>query len=177
MTKTKLSREEMLAIALGTVIALVIVYLLYNQLTAFKDGYAALNQERTSLDQARASYQELKRLESQAAQMREHLARLQNALPESPREDLLINDISNVATATGSDLLQVQFAERVPQKKYVAMPVTIALTANYHGMLEFLDHLQNGPRTLRIEELAMGGGDQTGPFIRADITVTAFYTN
>ncbi|WP_347487651.1 type 4a pilus biogenesis protein PilO [Desulfoscipio sp. XC116] len=177
MTKSKRSREELLAIGLGAVAVILMAFLMYNQLTALKTGYADIAEERASLNQARVFYRELKQLESQAAEMRRHLAGLQNALPGDPGEDLLINDISNTATATGSELLQVQFAERVTQKKYVEMPLTIALAANYQGMLDFLDHLQNGSRAMRIEEFAISGGDQTSPFINADITITAFYTD
>ncbi len=175
MTKSNYSREEMLAIVLGAAAIILMVFLLYNQFNAIKDGYAAIARERAFLNQTQASYQGLKQLESQAEKMQERLNELNKALPENPAEDLLINDISNIANATGSDLRQVQFAERVPQEKYMEMPVTIALTADYHGMIDLLDYMQNGPRALRIEEFTMSG-DQTSPGIRANIMTTAFYT-
>jgi len=166
----------MLAIGLGAAALILMVFLLYNQLTALKNEYAAIARERASLNQTQASYRGLKQLESQAEQMRERLNELNKAFPENPAEDLLINDINNITTATGSDLLQVQFAERAPQKKYVAMPVSIALTTNYQGMIDLLDYLQNGPRAIRVEEFTMRGGDQMSPGISANIMTTAFFT-
>jgi len=176
VNKSNYSREEMLAIGLGAAAIILMVFLLYNQLNELKEGYAAIARERATLNQTQASYQGLKQLESRAKQMQERLNELNKAFPEYPAEDLLINDIGNITTATGSDLLQVQFAERTPQKKYVEMPVTIALKANYHGMIDLLDYLQNGPRALRIEEFAMSGGNQMSPGISANIMTTAFYT-
>lgn len=177
MTKPKRTREETLAIALGTAAMVLMLFLLHNQLSALKAGYADVAQERALLNQTRTSYQKLIALKSQASEMRHYLTGLQNAIPETPGEDILINDISSIATVTGSDLLQVQFAERVSRDKYVEMPVNIALTANYRGILDMLNHLQNGGRALRIEEFTMSGGDQLSPVIRADITATAFYAD
>lgn len=176
MTKSRYTREETLAIALGTAAMVLMLFLLYNQLSALKAGYADIARERALLNRTRTSYQELVALKSQASEMRHYLTGLQNAIPETPGEDVLINDISNYAASTGSNLLQVQFGARVSRDKYVEMPVNIALTANYRGMLDMLNHLQNGGRALRIEEFTMSGGDQLSPVIKADITATAFYT-
>lgn len=177
VTKPKRTREETLAIALGTAAMVLMLFLLYNQLSTLKAGYADVARERALLNQTRASYQELTALKSQALEMRQYLTGLQNAIPETPGEDILIYDISSYAASTGSDLLQIQFAQRVSRDKYVEMPVNIALTANYRDMLDMLNHLQNGGRALRIEEFTMSGGDQLSPVIKADITAIAFYTD
>ncbi|KAF1086577.1 Pilus assembly protein, PilO [Sporotomaculum syntrophicum] len=177
MKKSNYSREEVLSIGLGAVAIILMMFLLYNQWTALQEGHAAIDRERASLYKTQASYRGLKQLESRAEQMQEKLNEFNKAFPGSPAEDLLINDISNMATAAGGDLLQVQFAEHITRKKYMEMPVTIDLKINYTGMIDMLDYMQNGPRALRIEEFTMRGGDQMSPGISANIKTTAFYTD
>lgn len=176
MNKLNISHEEMPAIALGAAVIILIIFLLMSQLTALKDGYTALAGERNALTQNQASFRQLRQLESRAGQMQQSLNELHKAFPDRPGEDLLLNELSNIAAATGSDLLQVQFAERVPQEKYVEMPVFIDLTANYNDLIDMLDYLQNGSRSLRIEEFTLTGGEPMPPGISVNIKATAFFT-
>ncbi|CCO08883.1 type 4a pilus biogenesis protein PilO [Desulforamulus hydrothermalis] len=149
------------------------VYSRFSTLLAVRQQAA---DEQDALLQDRLRLQALVQVKGQAARLQQQLSTLQGLLPDRPDEGGLLNEWQGMANDTGLQLLQVQFADYLPQKEYVEMPVTIVLEGQYEGLLAFLAELQQGARAVKVKEIKIGKGRQEAPLMRVELTAGVFYT-
>lgn len=161
--------------ALGCALLGLVVFLLYNQVSAFQEAKDMLIAEQAGVASTRARLLELTRVKEQAAGLREQLALYNKILPAEPAEDLLITEINNAAEKTGMHFLQIRFEQRVVKNDYVEMPFRVTFEGRYQALLDLLAELQHGPRALRVDNIKIGEGSAKLPWIKVEIAASAFY--
>lgn len=175
MAEHKLNSQEVLTALLGIVAVGCMLFLLYFQWGALNQARDEMAAEQQSVQIAQTRLQSLLAIREQAPVWEARLAKAERMIPGAPDENQLVKDLQSAAGQANTRLLEVRFDEYAAQDGYTEIPVRIAFEGRYHGLLDLLENLRNGPRTIRIDEIKTGKGDGEPPRIRADITASAFY--
>jgi type IV pilus assembly protein PilO len=171
----KLQTSTVLTVALAALAMASMGMLLYLQIGALNRARDAVAREREALARAEVQLQKLVRAKARAVAVQQELARVNHLLPPEPQEDALLRDLKEAAIWSGLDLTEVRFEKRVSKAGYVEMPLKLVFEGRYPCLVELLAALQAGPRALRIDEVKVGKGRKEFPFIKADVSATAFY--
>ena len=160
---------------LAIVVAAAMFFLLYHQLGSLQAARQERAGEQQALEQTRQHLQQLKNTREHAAMLQEQLYVMEEAVPPRAGEDELIEYMQRVADATGSDFIQITFADRSPKQGYIEMPFTVSFQGPYQGLVDLLGELQYGRRIITVDELKIGQGQRELPYLRADITCKTYY--
>jgi len=173
--KQKTFSSELLVVILGILALACAAFLIYVQVGALRAAQQAVAAEEAGLERAQAVLQQLAKTKEQAGAMREELARCERLLPAGPAEDALLKDIQDAAGKCGVHFLRINFQPRVARQGYAEMPFTLTGEGRYQEILDLLAELRAGPRALRIDAVKLGKGQKELPFLKAEITASAFY--
>lgn len=155
----------------------VMVLLIYSQTMAARAAYGSLTAEQAALSRDRDRLDRLVGLKNRAGEMKERVARFDHMMPREPEEHALLNDIKAVADSCGVHLVQIRLEERVNGQGYVEMPFKATFEGRYNNLVNLLQEIKKGPRAVRIDEVKMGKGQRELPYIRAEITSSAFFAS
>lgn len=169
----KITKSE-LPLLLGIVALLLVLLLIYKQLGTFNQARLELQTEQEALLQASQNLQALTQVRDQAAHFEEQLLFLEEVMPKKPREDLLIKSVQTMAIESGMELKQIKFETYEARQEHIEIPIKLSLEGQYHGLLNFLESIQNGPRAIRIEEVRIGKGWEISS-ATVELTAKAFY--
>lgn len=154
-----------------------LVFLLYMQIGALQAAWQEVATETTSLNQVQLRLQGLLTAREQYSGLQELLHRYDSLMPAKPEEKALLNILETTAEETGTIFNQIQFDGRITQQGYVEMPIKLSFTGRYQGLINLIDHLQNGPRDIRIDEIKLAKGSQDQHELKVDITASSFYSS
>ena len=152
------------------------VFILYIQVGSLRVAWQDVSTERTSLAQVQTLLQNLLVSKEQYDGLRELLIRYDRLVPVRPDESVMLGDLETAADATGTDFNQIHFDNLVTKQGYLEMPFKLTFIGRYQELTGLVDHLQNGPRVIRIDEIKLGQGNQDSLRLKADITASAFYS-
>ncbi len=161
--------------ALGILAVAAMLFLLYHQLGLLQAARQERATERQTLEQTGQHLRQLENTREHAVQLQQQLYALEQAIPPRAGEDKLIEYMQRVADKTGSEFIQITFADRSTKQGYMEMPFTVSFQGRYQGLVDLLGELQYGRRVITIDELKIGKGQDELPYLRADITCKTYY--
>ncbi len=170
------TRDVLIFFIMATVLA-GMIFLIYNQLMAARAAYGSLAAEQAALSRDRDRLDQLVWLKNRAGEMKERVARFDHMMPREPEEHSLLDDVRAAANSCGAQLAQIRLEERVSGQGYVEMPFKATFEGRYHNLASLLEEIKKGPRAVRIDEVKMGKGQRDLPYIRMEITASAFYAS
>jgi len=158
--------------ALAIILALVMIFL---QFSTFRDLQAEVEEEETALEEARAHLARLQEHRDRAAEYEERLAFAEKMIPPEPEEDRLLRYIHRLAHEYDLRAREINFGSRAVEGNYTVMPFTLDIEGSFRDLGAFFNHLYNGDRAIRINDLDLsrgGGGGTT----TVSISANAFYS-
>jgi Tfp pilus assembly protein PilO len=177
MHRKALSSRDLLLLLLGIAAVVLMGYLIYTRFNALGIAREEKNQEETALAQAEVRLQQLQYLQEQEQVLRYNLEEAERMLPPEDQENVLISELKVQASRSGLNLQQIRFQDRSSGPGLVEMPFQTVFEGRYSGFLELLNDLQHGPRVLRIYGIKIGKGRQELPYLRMEVTASAFYVD
>ena len=159
--------------ALVFVLSLVLLYTQYNSLRNLKEKEEA---EELALEEARIEFARHMQHMENAALYEERLAYAQQMIPEAPGEDRLLVYLHRLASEYKLHLSEVHFEGREETEHYVIMPISITAQGGYQELRQFLKHLFNGERAIRVNEVRISRLED-GPYsTQVYLSAVAFYS-
>lgn len=109
---------------------------------------------------------------AQSGELDRQLVIARSQIPSTPDLEGLIADIEGAAARSGVTLATISPTNPVPNESgsLAAMSVGITASGDYFGLAEFLFHLENMDRLMRVASITMSGGD-TGVTLQVSATV------
>ncbi|NMA63779.1 MAG: type 4a pilus biogenesis protein PilO [Syntrophomonadaceae bacterium] len=175
MLRKEVSPGNLLLLLLGVASVVLMGYLVYTQFNALGMAREEKNQEKTALARAETRLQQLQCLQEQGQELQHNLAEAERMLPPEDQENVLISELKIWAGSSGLNLQQIRFQNRSSGQGLVEMPFQTVFEGRYSGFLELLNDLQYGPRALRVDGIKIGKGRQELPYLRMEVTASAFY--
>ncbi len=135
--------------------------------------YSPKSEEIAQLEKKKGSLaQELAKVEATARNLKKHQAEMEEVkqqfaaasllLPEEKEIPSLLTNISGLGTASGLDFLSFKPGGERPKQFYAEIPVSIAISGNYHSVGVFLDRISKLPRIVTVNDVKMGAPKQSG---------------
>ncbi|MBT9136803.1 MAG: hypothetical protein DDT34_01889 [Firmicutes bacterium] len=151
------------------------LFLNLNQWNGLQQERVRLTEQEQSLAAAQVRLAGLQALAKQGAKLANDLEIMEQLLPATAQEDVLLVDLQAGADLAAMRFAQIRFAERLSQEGQeglVEMPLGILLEGSYHQLLHFLDYLSVYERAVRLDELMLSQGPEG---MTINIRASAFY--
>ena len=175
----KIPKELVIIILAGVLLlfAIIMTVLQFNNLRALR---TAVEDEEMAVMEARAVLNRRMEHRANAAEYEARIRVLEIMLPENPQEEEILRYFDNLADEYDLNVEQINFGGRVENVEagYVRMPLTITLGGRYHNLTNFLAHLYEGGRAVRVDDvnINLAATPEFPANIRATISANAFYT-
>lgn len=171
----KLSTDR-IALILGGVALVLMLFLIFQQFSSLGAAKEQVALEKQSFELMEKRLQQLEQAKASEEETRQKMERAIKAIPTSPDENVLINDLKYKADDSGTHFLEIKFENRVSKEGYLEMPFKVTFEGYYQGLVELMDSVKDGPRAVRINEMILKKGSQEG-LVRVELTASAFYRN
>lgn len=175
--RKKIDPLDLLIILLMALILSFMLLSIYKQLIAVGREYGKAAAEQAALSGDRDRLDQLARLKNRAAELKDRMEKSNHLLPENPEEEALLADITALAGRCGVQVEKISLEERISGQEYSEMPFTVTFSGRYHSLVSLLNEMGKGPRAVRIDEVKLGKGDIDLPYLQAEISASAFYTD
>ncbi|KUO50592.1 MAG: hypothetical protein APF76_08060 [Desulfitibacter sp. BRH_c19] len=162
---------------LGVAVLGFMLFSMYTQFMSLQLVKEDISKEELLITKAEKNLKALKSLKEQEELMLAHVKLLDEAMPPSADEYGAILYIQEALQFPDSEVIDIRFSDRVSNGDYSEMPVKVGYEGYYHGLVTFLDNLQNGSRIVRIDGVKIARGSEGFPQIKADIDMSTFYTD
>ena len=157
-----------LALILGGLGLVVMLFLIINQLGALNDAQDRVSEESDALNLANIRLGQLVELRQRGPEFVNYWETLEQLIPAEAGEADLIISLDRMARNAGIELTEVRFDERGHTDEYVEVPLQISFRGEFRSFLEIIQNLQEGNRAFRIENINLDGE-------RLDLNLKAFY--
>jgi Tfp pilus assembly protein PilO len=174
--KTRLSRKEIIVIAVAVAAVILGLTLIYIQLANLRTLRSERENEEFMLNQSRSQLQRLQEYRDNAPFYQDRIAALRVLIPEQPEEEQILRYFSTLAEDYDLALSEIRFDGRVASEEgYVTMPLTVVLEGRYRQMVGFLNYLRHGERAIRVDNISIALSMPEEAKIRVNLNANAFY--
>lgn len=169
-----MEKKQGTVVLVGALVVLLLagLFLNLNQWNGLQQERVRLEEQEQLLAAAQVRLAGLQALAKQGAKLANDLEIMEQLLPATAQEDVLLLDLQAGADIAAMRLTQIRFAERLSQEGLVEMPLGILLEGSYHQLLHFLDYLLVYERAVRLDELMLS---QRPDGMTINIRASAFY--
>ncbi len=174
-------RKEIAVMALVALLLLFAIVLAVMQFNNLRDLRALVEEEKMAVTQARATLNQRLEHRDNVAEYEERIRVLQLLIPQAPREDQVLSYFDFLSAEHELNVQQISFGGREENAEagYVRMPLTITIEGRYQNLVNFLAHLYDGDRAVRVDSVAMTLAETPGAQanIRVSISAGVFYSS
>ncbi len=168
----------MLAVAIICVIVLVlglflIVFPQRNKVGEVEDRIAEVE---TSIQTEQNRLSQLKQLEKDPEQFTRQIEVLKQRIPENVELADVIEQIDHAAEEAGLDFFSFTPSIPVAAQNYYTMTCEATFNGRYFNLVEFFNHVERLPRSVKVVKLEIQEADAGLPYIQAVITFRVFFT-
>ncbi len=134
-----------------------------------------ITQQQIQTEQNRAV--QLKELQKDPQQFLRQIDALKERLPENVQLSDIINQIDHAAEESGLDFFSVTPSNPVSSGSYYSLDLQLVLNGRYFNLVEFFNHIEALPRTIKVVKLAIVENDDTLPYLQITLTARAFFSS
>lgn len=130
----------------------------------------------TGIAQEQSRLTQLQQYEKDPEQFTRQIDVLKERVPETVELADIIQQIDHAAEEAGLDF--ANFTPQIPVQAESLYVVTCSATFNgrYFNLIEFLNHIERLPRSVKIVSIDLSGGDEGLPYLGINITFRAYFT-
>ena len=159
--------------ALVFILSFLLLYMQYNTLSDLK---AEEEQEEQTLQEARIELARYINHRENAAEYEIRLDYAEKMVPPDAAEDQLLRYINRTALEYNLHPVEVRFDPRSEGEQFTTMPVSIIVEGGYQEARQFLRHLFNGERAVRVDDIRINRIEEGPHTTRITLTAAAFYS-
>ncbi|MDY6826360.1 MAG: type 4a pilus biogenesis protein PilO [Bacillota bacterium] len=175
----KYSRKEVIIIALIGLLIIAGLVLIFLQARSLGKLREAVREEEIALDEAQTMLARRMQYRDNAEQYKWELQTMERLIPAEPEEEKLLRYFDRLAEEYDMDVQSIRFDARTSgeEENYVSMPMTIVLEGRYRDLVMFLNHLYNGERAVRVDDLriALASSPEQPAGIKITMAAEAFH--
>ncbi len=132
-------------------------------------------QQQIQIEQNKAV--QLKQYQQDPQQFTRQIDALKERLPENVQLSDVINQIDHAAEEAGLDFSSVKPANPVSSGNFFSVDLEMVLNGRYFNLVEFFNHIEKLPRTVKVVKLSIVEDDDTLPYLEITLTAKAFFTS
>ena len=140
----------------GIVVLIVVIYFVLID-SGYRSQIAELNNQIAQLDKQitdlSAIERDLPKFEKQNALLKKELEKAMTKLPNDPRVEELVKDISLKAKKYGVELVSFNFRSEQVQPLYIEVPVEVKLKTDFFPLMIFLSDVARLERIVNVSDL------------------------
>ena len=168
----------LLAVAIVCLIVLVlglflIVFPQRNKVGEVEDRIAEVE---TSIQTEQNRLAQLKQLEKDPEQFTRQIDVLKQRIPENVGLADVIEQIDHAAEEAGLDFFSFTPSIPVAAQNFYVMTCEAVFNGRYFNLVEFFNHIERLPRSVKVVKLEIQEADAGLPYIQASITFRVFFT-
>ena len=161
--------------ALFLIIVLIAGYLLFRRVVDYRQTLHNITLEKITIEELHKNHLYKKELEKKTDEFNALLEDYKKMIPETPKEDTIIESLADIAENRGIKLNQIQFGQRKDGERLAQIPFSISLAGEYFDLLDLLDDMRNNYRIMNINNIALRRADEITGDIVIDMTLEAFH--
>jgi Tfp pilus assembly protein PilO len=119
----------------------------------------------------------LKELQQDPEQFVRQLDDLQQRLPENVQLADVVEQIDHAAEEAGLDFSSFKASNPSSEGSYYKADLEIEMLGRYFNMVEFFNHVERLPRTVKVVKVSMVEDDDTLPYLQITITAKVFFSS
>ncbi len=174
-------RKEITILAVAALLLLFALAIAVLQFNNLRDLRALVEEEEMAVMQARATFNQRLEHRENAAEYEERIRVLQLLVPQAPREDQVLSYFDFLSAKYDLDVQQISFGEREENEEagYTRMPLSITIEGRYQNLADFLAHLYDGERAVRVDNVSISLAEtpEERANIRVSISAGTFYSS
>ncbi|MFO8192704.1 MAG: type 4a pilus biogenesis protein PilO [Bacillota bacterium] len=175
----KYSRKEVIIIALIGLLIIAGLVLVFLQARSLGELREEVREEEIALDEARALLARRMQYRDKAEQYKWELQTMERLIPAEPEEEELLRYFDRLADEYDMNVQSIRFDTRTSgeEENYVRMPMNIVLEGRYRDLVLLLNHLYNGERAVRVDDLriALASSPEQPAGIKITMVAEAFH--
>lgn len=171
------------ALAVGLVLAIVIIYLMHSYVVKpIKDEIAAADAQIVELDrkieQGRAAERKLPQFREEVRRLELELEKLRRILPSTRNTEEIIKKFKSLVDQGDFALRRLTFPKLTTTKSsdpYAEWPISVTVDGRYHDLAILFNRLSNFSRIMNVEQINITAlNDQTDRTITSDFVAKTF---
>ncbi len=164
------------AIICGIVLLLGLFLIVFPQRNKVSEVESEIESVEVSIQSEQNRLNQLKQYEKDPEQFTRQIEVLKERIPENVELADVIEQIDHAAEEAGLDFVSFTPSIPVAAGSYYVMTCTAILNGRYFNLVEFFNHIERLPRSVKVVKLDVSAADAGLPYIQANITLRAFFT-
>ncbi|MGM0487524.1 MAG: type 4a pilus biogenesis protein PilO [Planctomycetota bacterium] len=116
----------------------------------------------------------LRQAETELEKAHAHAQQLRQRIPDDPDEAEFLKQVSRLAAATGLEIRDYRRGSLAVKESYSELQINLTCSARYAELCRFLEALDELPRILTIEKLAISSPDE-GDEYPVDLSLSVYF--
>ena len=168
----------LLAVAIVCVIVLVLglFLIVFPQRNKVGEVEGRIAEVETSIQTEQNRLAQLKQLEKDPEQFTRQIDVLKQRIPENVGLADVIEQIDHAAEEAGLDFFSFTPSIPVAAQNFYVMTCDVTFNGRYFNLVEFFNHIERLPRSVKVVKLEIQEADAGLPYIQARITFRVFFT-
>lgn len=168
----------LLVVAIICVIVLVLglFLIVFPQRNKVSEVEGKIAEVETSIQAEQNRLSQLKQLEKDPEQFTRQIDVLKQRIPENVGLADVIEQIDHAAEEAGLDFYSFTPSLPVAAQNYYVMTCEAVFNGRYFNLVEFFNHIERLPRSVKVVKLQIAEADAGLPYIQATITLRVFFT-
>lgn len=119
---------------------------------------------------------QLKQFEKDPEQFNRQIEVLKERMPENVELADVIEQIDHAAEEAGLDFFSFSPSIPVAAGSFYVMTCDAVFNGRYFNLVEFFNHIERLPRSVKVVKLEIAAADAGLPYIQATVTLRVFFT-
>ncbi len=168
----------LLAVALICVIVLVLglFLIVFPQKNKVGEVEDRISEVETAIQTEQNRLAQLKQLEKDPEQFTRQIEVLKQRIPENVGLADVIEQIDHAAEEAGLDFFSFTPSIPVAAQNFYIMTCEAVFNGRYFNLVEFFNHVERLPRSVKVVKLDIQEADAGLPYIQATMTMRVFFT-
>jgi type IV pilus assembly protein PilO len=174
--QTRKARNKVIIVFVIFLLAIVLIppFGLYPKIAEFTKVRLARIEKQDELATKRTKVATLDELRKSVEEAQDQIAYFERRLPNSPEAPELLNQLRRVANYTGVTYTSLDRLDTVQHKSYTEIPIKITLEADYHGLGEFINRIENSPRFAKIDNINVEANEENYFRQKVELNLSTF---
>lgn len=132
-------------------------------------------QQQIQIEQNRAI--QLKQFQQDPTQFTRQIDALKERLPDNVQLSDIIDEIDHAAEEAGLDFFSVKPSNPISSGSFYEVDLELVMNGRYFNLVEFFNHIEALPRTVKFVTLNIVEDDDTLPYLQITLTAKAYFTS
>ncbi len=172
--KKGISSNSIILLMSCVVIALLVVLNIWN-INRINKINEQIKTETVNLDENKEILGELNELILMKPELEFAHRVLAGKIPKEPAEYDIIKHIEDLSKLSSSNLVKIQFNDRLKKNNITEMPIELSFNGEYTSLIEFMNNLSIGERLIRIDKIQIYKEEDASGTINVNFTANAFF--